>query len=75
MSLKYNEEFKFALRDIANNSFKLENQFGNLTIMYLKILIIRMLFYDYYLYSILKSWSFIILINDHYNLYYHYFKF
>jgi len=32
MSLKYNEEFKYALRDIANNSFKLENQFGNLTI-------------------------------------------
>ncbi|XP_022173438.1 uncharacterized protein LOC111035915 [Myzus persicae] len=27
MSLKYNEEFKYALRDIANNSFKLENQF------------------------------------------------
>jgi len=32
MSLKYNEEFKYALRDIANNSFKLENQFGNLII-------------------------------------------
>jgi len=28
MSLKYNEEFKYALRDIANNSFKLENEFG-----------------------------------------------
>lgn len=29
MTLKYNEEFKFALRDIVNNSFKLENEFGN----------------------------------------------
>ncbi|XP_050529228.1 uncharacterized protein LOC126898864 [Daktulosphaira vitifoliae] len=27
MSLKDNEEFKFALRDIVNNSFKLESQF------------------------------------------------
>lgn len=29
MSLKYNEEFKYALRDIGNNSFKLKSQFGN----------------------------------------------
>lgn len=28
MSLKYNEEFKYALKDIGNNSFKLESQFG-----------------------------------------------
>lgn len=34
MSLKYNEEFKFALRDIGNNSFKLENQFGSIKILY-----------------------------------------
>lgn len=34
MSLKYNEEFKYALRDIVNNSFKLENQFGSIKIYF-----------------------------------------
>lgn len=36
MSLKYNEEFKYALRDIGNNSFKLENQFGNVIKLFSK---------------------------------------
>lgn len=33
MSLKYNEEFKYALRDLVNNSAKLDNQFGNVALI------------------------------------------
>lgn len=36
MSLKHNEEFKYALKDIANNSFKLENEFGNYSTIHYK---------------------------------------
>jgi len=56
MSLKYNEEFKYALKDIGNNSYKLESQFG--------IVAIYLLHFFFF-----KNHSYFIDTNDtiHYN--------
>lgn len=59
MSLKYNEEFKYALRDIANNSFKLESQFGIVYVVLWKLLILffKNHFYTNFIYLIFRQSS------------------